>query len=59
MPGRDVITAEDREYLGPVLGCPEMVALLLSDRARWQQAGALIVRGFLAGKEAQRARPQS
>lgn len=51
---RDVITGQDRELLAPVLGGPEMIALMERDRDAWKATGALIVRAFTAGKKAGR-----
>lgn len=51
---RDVITAQDRELLDPVLGDERMTALMERDREAWTLAGALVARAFTAGKRATR-----
>jgi hypothetical protein len=56
VPNLNVITAEDREYLDPVLGGTFMRELLERDRSLWEKTGDLIVAGFKAGKQAECSR---
>lgn len=48
---RAAITAADRETLDPILGGEHMRDLMARDRDAWEQAGALIVQAFTAGRE--------